>query len=152
MKFSREDLDFAWGIKSDEGLNYEIVVPNRNITILYPFYLLVTFIIGIIIIPFVYYDILKRAVLTGGEDGRERMKCIICQRHIEHQEFLNSEVCSAICYGKKEERKRILELIYKLEQKQKDEDINMKIYEFDVDKLKRSISSESTLLTGSKSK
>lgn len=38
-------------------------------------------------------------------------KCVICNRYVEAPELMNEQVCSAICLGKKYERKRILKLI-----------------------------------------
>lgn len=64
MKFKRKDLDVAWGIKLDEDLSFEIVVPpTRLFAIMYPVLLCVTFIVGIVAIPFIWYNQFVNEVL-----------------------------------------------------------------------------------------
>lgn len=56
IKFKRKDLDIAWGIKLNKDLDYEIIVPNkRAVVVLYPFLLIVVFIVGMIATPIVWY-------------------------------------------------------------------------------------------------
>ncbi len=63
VKFKRKDLDVAWGIKLDKDLSFEIVVPDGlKFTLLYPFLLVTSFIVGVVAFPILLY---KQFALRG---------------------------------------------------------------------------------------